>query len=223
MAQKENQNFVRSALLVALTAALSGQATADHHFDISDYVMNEAHEIAQAKSAAPSFVSDYASVMVLRETGFETVIEGSNGYVCLVLRSWGESSFKADRAYDPTTLDPECMDAEASRTILPMQLYRTELGLKGTAPEEIKANVQEAFRSGKFSRTKTVSFSYMMSLDMPKHIPHIMFYYPDGSSDSTFGYRANGKRVVFVIGGDEEPYIAVVIPQRDRGIEPNYP
>ena len=198
-------------------------AVAEEKFSIDAYMMEEAREVALAKSAAPSFVSDDASVFVLRESGYEQTIEGTNGYVCLVLRSWGESSFDADLAYDPTTLDPECMDAESSKTILPMQLYRAELGLSATPPMAIKSSVQRAFASGRLKRIETVGFSYMMSLGMTKHRPHIMFYMPDGWTNTSFANSSEGAPVVIVIGGDDEPYIAAVIPQRDRGIAPNYP
>ena len=50
--------------------------------------MPEAREIALARSAAPARVSRDATLLVLRRTGYVEVQKGTNGFVCLVLRSW---------------------------------------------------------------------------------------------------------------------------------------
>jgi hypothetical protein len=45
-------------------------------------------EIALARSAAPPSISKDATVMVLGMHGYETAVEGKNGFVCLVERAW---------------------------------------------------------------------------------------------------------------------------------------
>jgi len=45
-------------------------------------------EIALARSAAPGSISRDAEVMVLGRHGYETVVKGKNGFVCMVWRSW---------------------------------------------------------------------------------------------------------------------------------------
>src|SRR6202047_2415220 len=48
-------------------------------------------EIALARSAAPPSISQDATVMVLGRHGYETAVEGKNGFVCLVERAWTSS------------------------------------------------------------------------------------------------------------------------------------
>src|SRR5277367_4169709 len=45
-------------------------------------------EIALARSAAPESVSRDAEVLVLGLHGYETAVQGKNGFVCFVERSW---------------------------------------------------------------------------------------------------------------------------------------
>src|SRR5215471_5209124 len=51
---------------------------------------DEKAEIALARSSAPASISDAAEVMVLRRDGYATGVNGSNGFVCIVERSWGK-------------------------------------------------------------------------------------------------------------------------------------
>src|ERR1700682_6439830 len=45
-------------------------------------------EISLARSAAPPSISKDATVMVLGRHGYETAVEGKNGFVCMVDRAW---------------------------------------------------------------------------------------------------------------------------------------
>ncbi|HMD49653.1 MAG TPA: hypothetical protein VKG79_11170, partial [Bryobacteraceae bacterium] len=53
-------------------------------------IPDEKVEIALARSSAPASISDAAEVMVLRRDGYATVVQGSNGFVCIVQRSWAK-------------------------------------------------------------------------------------------------------------------------------------
>ncbi len=53
-------------------------------------IPDEKAEIALARSAAPASISDAAEVMVLRRDGYATAVKGSNGFVCIVERSWAK-------------------------------------------------------------------------------------------------------------------------------------
>src|SRR3954468_2375246 len=55
-------------------------------------IANRDSEIALARSAAPASISDGAEVMVLGRSGFTTAVKGTNGFLCLVERSWGAAS-----------------------------------------------------------------------------------------------------------------------------------
>ena len=53
-------------------------------------IPEEKAEIALARSSAPASISDSAEVMVLRRDGYATAVKGSNGFVCIVQRSWAK-------------------------------------------------------------------------------------------------------------------------------------
>src|SRR5579864_1162128 len=56
---------------------------------LEQYLMADRNsEIALARSAAPESISGDAKVMVLGRHGYETAIQGKNGFVCVVERSW---------------------------------------------------------------------------------------------------------------------------------------
>src|SRR5437899_2205988 len=55
---------------------------------VDQYLMDRDTEIAMARSAAPPSIAKDATVMVLGKSGYETAVEGKNGFVCAVGRSW---------------------------------------------------------------------------------------------------------------------------------------
>ena len=187
--------------------------------DPSAFLLNESREIALARSAAPSSISEAATILVLRAKGYEKVSEGSNGFVCLVLRSWGNPDFDPRYLNDPGIIVPECLDRHAAATILPLQLFRAELGLKGTPAEQSRELVSQGFASGRFQRVDSVAFSYMMSAAMSVQ-PHVMVYLPDHYTNETMGGLSYGDKLTFVEGGPDGPYVAAMIMQPGRGIEP---
>ncbi len=192
---------------------------------VSEFLMEQDREIALARSAAPDRVSKNATIMVLGENGYETVIEGTNSFVCIVIRSWGNPTHNHAYLYDPNLIVPECLDENAVTTILPMQLYRAELGARQTPPAKIEAAVMEGFRSGRFQRTESVSFSYMLSAGMMfgagrQGPAHIMIYLPDNYENDTVGGFPYSERFIIVEGGPDQPFIAANIYLLDKAIEP---
>src|ERR1700726_2515611 len=56
---------------------------------LNEYLMPDRNaEIALARSAAPDSISHDAKVLVLGPHGYETAVEGKNGFVCVVERGW---------------------------------------------------------------------------------------------------------------------------------------
>src|SRR5579872_5751474 len=55
---------------------------------IDPYLMERDAEIAMARSAAPPSIAKDATVMVLGRHGYETAVEGKNGFVCAVESAW---------------------------------------------------------------------------------------------------------------------------------------
>src|ERR1700740_3849879 len=50
---------------------------------LSQYLMDRNAAIALARSAAPEGISKDASVLVLTPKGWETAVQGTNGFVCM--------------------------------------------------------------------------------------------------------------------------------------------
>jgi hypothetical protein len=80
------------ALVVMLAAARQAQAQdAKTPYPsmaaLDQYLMERKAEIKLARSAAPESISQDADVMVLGRHGYETVVKGKNGFVCVVQRS----------------------------------------------------------------------------------------------------------------------------------------
>jgi hypothetical protein len=71
----------------AAKAAYTAMAPLDQ-YQISD----EQSEIALARSAAPSSISDGAEIMVLGREGYKTAVKGTNGFLSIVERSWAQST-----------------------------------------------------------------------------------------------------------------------------------
>jgi len=54
---------------------------------LEQYLMDRDAEIALARSAAPESISSDATVVVLGRQGYETAVQGKNGFVCAVERA----------------------------------------------------------------------------------------------------------------------------------------
>jgi hypothetical protein len=81
------------ASVVVMSVAWQAQAedakTHTSMAPLDQYLMADRNaEIALARSAAPESISRDAEVMVLGRHGYETVVKGKNGFVCIVERSW---------------------------------------------------------------------------------------------------------------------------------------
>lgn len=55
---------------------------------LEQYLMDRPAEISLARSAAPESISGSAEILVLTRHGYETAVQGTNGFVCVVERSW---------------------------------------------------------------------------------------------------------------------------------------
>lgn len=77
-----------AAILLLATSTAFAQADREVMPPIEDYLLDESFEIALATSAAPEHIGSNAAVLVLRRDGYHRVREGTNGFTCLVERSW---------------------------------------------------------------------------------------------------------------------------------------
>src|SRR4029077_5903717 len=93
---------------------------------IDQYLMDRNAEIALARSAAPDAISHGASVIVLTRHGYETAVQGKNGWVCWVGRGW-MAVFDHPEFWDAKIRAADCLNPPAARSILPYAYKRIEL------------------------------------------------------------------------------------------------
>src|SRR4051812_33283041 len=105
--------------VILLSSFALGAICLAQQIDKIDAAKPRAEQIHLARSAAPPEVVEHATIMVLGKKGYEVAVKGSNGFTCLVLRE------RLD------TVEPECYDAEGSRTTLQADLFIEEQRAKG--------------------------------------------------------------------------------------------
>jgi hypothetical protein len=153
-------------------------------------------EIELARSAAPASISGGAEVLVLGPDGYETVVKGGNGFVCLVERSWAKST--DDREFwNPKVRAPHCLNAPAAKTYLPIVLMKTKLVLAGKSTIEIARTLKAAMDSKELPALEPNAMCYMMSKqqylsdDDTHWHPHMMWYVP-GDAANLWGANLPG-------------------------------
>ena len=155
-----------------------------HMAPVEEYLMTDRNaEIVLARSAAPESISHQATVLVLGRHGYETAVEGKNGFVCLVERGW-MSPADAPEFWNPRIRGPICFNPPAARSVLPTTYKRTEMVLAGKTRAEIIAGNKAAFERRELPALEPGAMSYMMSkgaylTDHDDHnLAHLMFYAP---------------------------------------------
>ena len=162
-------------------------------------------EIALARSAAPASISLHATVLVLTAKGYQSAQSGTNGFTCLVERSWMKS-FDDAQFWNSKVRTPVCYNAPASRTVLRYTLFRTQLWLAGATKAQLLDRIRSGVATKELPATEPGSMAYMMSKaqyidDVVKawH-SHIMIYAPkaDGVDDGEiWGADLRGSPVVY--------------------------
>ena len=163
--------------VLTITVAMGGMA--QDLPKVYDASVPRERQIALALSAAPAEVSSHATVYILGPKGYEKVREGTNGFSCYVGRSFVKPT--------ETTVEPTCFDAEGSRTTLVRRMYMEELRAAGKSEAEIKADVANGYKDGRFQDPGKPGFLYMMSSEnrlggsggTARFPPHLMFYAPN--------------------------------------------
>jgi hypothetical protein len=150
---------------------------------IEQYLMERTAEIALARSAAPEAISRDATVLVLGRHGYETAVEGKNGWVCMVGRGW-MGFFDWPEFWSPKVRAADCLNPPAARSILPFVRKRTELLLAGHSKLEVIAAINAALEKKELPNVEPGAVDYMMAkssylTDNGGHNgPHLMFYAP---------------------------------------------
>jgi len=222
--EMKRYRYVLFFLLVGLGAARMNAQEAKYP-PLSEYMMARDAEIALAKSAAPDNISGHATIKVLTASGFQTVHDGDNGFVCMVMRAFSAPTYTPAQfreiVYDPTIRAPICFTAPAARMVMPYYELRTKLALEGKGPDQIAESVQAAYVKGDLPRRDGVSFAYMWSADqnlgsgIGHWHPHMMVFCPY-YENSMVGGNEFGSLLPQVSDDAGTPFTVVVIPIDDR-------
>jgi len=204
---RSDQAIVLAFLALALLSGSASPAraqTADPYpsmAPIDQYLISDQNsEIALARSAAPASISDAAEVMVLGPKGFTTAVKGTNGFLCLVERSWGAATDFSE-FWNPKIRAPHCFNAQAAKSFAPIFLMKTRLVLAGKSKAEIAETVASAFEKKELPALEPGSMAYMLSKqqylnDGAKNWhPHVMFYVP-GDAEKSSGANLPGSPVI---------------------------
>jgi hypothetical protein len=100
-------------------------------------------EIALARGAAPKSISDSAEVLVLNRQGYDTAVQGTNGFVCMVGRSWTAGIDDPD-FWNLKLRAPICFNAPAARSYLPLTIAKTKLVLDGKSKAQMFDAIEAA-------------------------------------------------------------------------------
>ena len=171
-------------------------------------LMDRQREIALALSACPPSVVSKAAVYVLDKAGYVKVRDGENGFTAIVQHSV------------PPSQEPQCIDAEGSRTFLPRMLKVAELRAQGMSGDEIRRFMADALAKGLFHPPTRPGVDYMLSTEnvvpddkgvVAPFPPHVMFYAPymTNSDLGSEGQAAGGPAFVASQG---TPFALIIVP-----------
>jgi len=171
-------------------------------------------EIALARSGAPASISDGAEVMVLDRQGFKTAVKGSNGFLCVVERSWGANTDDPE-FWNPKIRSPICFNPAAARTFARIFLLKTRLALAGKSRTEILAATASALDQKELPALEPGAMSYMMSKQQYLNDrgaawhPHLMFFV-SGDAAKSWGADVEGSPIIAANDPEERVTIMMV-------------
>ena len=157
-------------------------------------------EIALARSGAPASISDAAEVMVLGPNGYATAAKGTNGFLCIVERSWGAETDDAE-FWNPKIRAPICFNAAAARSVTDIYLMKTKLVLAGKSKAEIVGALSKALDTKELPALEPGAMCYMMSKQQYLNDgarnwhPHVMFLVA-GDAAKSWGANLPGSPII---------------------------
>jgi hypothetical protein len=215
--QSARANAIAASLALLISPAILAQKTPD----LAPYLMlDRAAEVVLARSAAPARISDSASVLVLGRSGFVEAAHGSNGFTCLVARSFN-GGLSDPTFWSPLIRAPHCLNPAASRTVLPELVKRAEWIMAGVATTEIATRTQQAYASHALPSPDAGAMAYMLSHQQilgdknPHWMPHLMFYFDKAVPASNWGAGEFTAPIINASAGDpSSPILTLFIPVR---------
>jgi hypothetical protein len=213
--------LTRLVLLVVVSAAWQAHVHAQNAqtpypivAPLDQYLMERNAEIALARSAAPESVSRDAEVLVLGRHGYESADKGTNGFLCIVERSWAAATDVPD-FWNPKVRAPNCFNPPAAKTFLPIFLMKTKLVLAGKSKAEIVQAVASALDKKELPALEPGAMCYMMSKqqylgDQDKSWqPHLMFFIK-GNAEKSWGANLPGSPIMAADDPEERVTIFLV-------------
>ena len=216
------------ALVVLAQAFPPVRAEADRYpamAPLGEYLMSKDAEVALARSAAPASISDGATVMVLGRKGYTIAVQGTDGFLCYVERSWAKSTSDPD-FWNPKMRAPNCFNQPAAKSVVQAYLMKTQLVLAGKSKAEINRSIETALNTGKLPALPPGGMCYMMSKeqylsdqDKSWH-PHVMFFVA-GDVPKSWGANLNGSPVLAAYDSDARATIFMVVVRHWSDGTPN--
>lgn len=188
--------FGKAMAALAASFAVAGAAAADPSYPrmapVDAYLMDRTQEIALARTAAPAAITKDATILVMTRTGYETAVTGTNGFACLVGRSFNGAPDAAER-WNPKIRAAECLNPQAARSVLPFARLRAAMVLAGKSDAEYAERIRAAVKAGEIPPLEPGAMSYMMSRssylsDDVHDMPHLMFFVT--AKDADWGANA---------------------------------
>jgi hypothetical protein len=221
--RKKTLPLLASAFLVAVVLggatcparAQAEKASYSAMAPLDQYLIPDGNsEIALARSAAPASISDGAEVMVLGPKGYTTAVKGTNGFLCIVERSWGAATDEPE-FWNPKVRAPICFNPPAARTFVPIFLMKTKLVVAGKSKAEIVKATASALDKKELPGLEPGAMCYMLSKQqylndrgMSWH-PHLMFLVP-GDAAKSWGANLAGSPVLAADDPEERVTIFLV-------------
>ena len=204
----------KSIRLIALASMLTCATTL--HASWKPEPLEGELEISEALAACPESLRELAGAYVLTESGFVLARKSENGFHAIISRS------------QPGAFEPQCLDAEGSRSLLHQILMRGRLQMQGLDADEIESQITSAWTNGELQAPTRPGINYMLSEKnrvpiAPDQVipyqPHLMFYAPDLTNED-FGGSVEGTSPVFLIN-EGKPDAYVIVPVSTRPAEPS--
>jgi hypothetical protein len=181
--------------------AQAGKAAYPAMAPLDQYLIpDEKAEIALARSSAPASISDAAEVMVLRRDGYAADVKGSNGFLCIVERSWANTTDNPE-FWNAKIRAPHCFNPAAARTVLPIFIKKTKLVLAGKSRAQILAAVTSALDTKELPALAPGAMAYMMAKQQylndggKSWHPHVMFFV-SGDAEKSWGANLPGSPII---------------------------
>jgi hypothetical protein len=195
------------ALILLIMLQPASFAQTDMPKPAYDLSLPREDRIKLAESAAPAEISSKATVYLLERSGYLKVRDGTNGFSCFVDRQ------------TPWNSEPTCFDAEGTRTTLQTRIFVEKERAKGKTEEQIKAEVDDGYKSGKFKAPGKPGIVYMLSENgfllvsgnkLVRIPPHLMFYAPY-ATDKDIGSPPSAANMPRLLrAGQPDAYIIVM-------------